>query len=77
MQLGKRVLWLMSIMIIVTLSVEAIAVGLLYQTSFREERTRLYELAKSQARLIESIFRFSVIQEAPVIRILKLGPNPI
>ncbi len=34
------------------------AVGLLYQTAFREEQQRLIEIAKSHARLIEAIAHF-------------------
>ena len=46
-------------MLMVALIVEIMAIGILYHTSFSEERKRLSELAKSQARLIESIVRFN------------------
>lgn len=59
MSLRKRVIWLISIMIIVTLSVALFVIFYFYQTSFGEERKRLSELAQSQSRLIESIFRIN------------------
>ena len=46
---------IMSSIVLVT---ESIAIGLLYRTAIREERVRLEETAKSQARLIESVARF-------------------
>ena len=48
----------MSIIVIV---VESIAMGMLYRTAINEERQRLIEIAKSQARLIEAIARFDRI----------------
>ncbi len=40
------------------LIVETITIGILYHTAFSEERSRLAETVKSQARLIEAIARF-------------------
>lgn len=54
----KRLVVLISIMAVVTVSVEAVTIRLLYQTALAEERERLQEIAKSQARLIEAIARF-------------------
>ena len=54
----KRVLLLICIMASVCFVAEAVAIGLLYKTALQEERTRLEETAKSQARLIEAIARF-------------------
>jgi hypothetical protein len=45
-------------MTIVAIIVETVAISLLYKTALIEERTRLEETAKSQARLIEAIARF-------------------
>lgn len=59
MQLHKRIAWLISIMVVITFCVEIVTFVILYKTSFSEERKRLSELAKSQARLIESISRFN------------------
>lgn len=59
MNLRKRILWLISIMITVTLIVGILAVSIFYKAAFYEERKRLSELAKSQSRLIESIARFN------------------
>jgi len=58
MQPHKRVLLLIGIMAATTLGVEALSLSLLYRVSFREERARLVETAKSQARLIEAVARF-------------------
>jgi len=54
----KRVILLISIMGMVTLIVGSVAIGLLYRAALNEERARLVELAKMQARLIEAIERF-------------------
>ena len=60
MQLGprKRILLLIIIMIVIVMVAESIFMGILYRTAINEERTRLVEIAKSQARLIEAIARF-------------------
>ena len=57
----KRVFLLILIMTAVAGSIGIAAVGLLYHAAFEEERQRLIEIAKSQARLIESIARFDKI----------------
>ena len=54
----KRVLFLVAIMVIIGVVIETVAIGLLYNTAMREERSRLRETAQSQARLIEAIARF-------------------
>lgn len=43
----------------IVLAIETITIGILYHTALAEERARLEEAAKSQARLIEAIARFS------------------
>jgi len=48
-------------MSIVTIIVEVIAIGVLYRTAFDEQKARLVETAKSQARLIEAIARFDAL----------------
>jgi hypothetical protein len=53
----KRVVLLISIMAVVCLGIEAITIGMLYKTALQEERQRLEETAKSQARLIEAVAR--------------------
>jgi hypothetical protein len=45
----------------IVIVVESIAVGILYRTAFEEEKLRLVETAKSQARLIEAVARFDKI----------------
>jgi signal transduction histidine kinase len=54
----QRRLFILIIMSIISISVAGIAVTLLYQTGFREEKVRLTELVLSQAHLIESVARF-------------------
>lgn len=53
-----RVIILLLIMASVVIIAESISVGILYQASFSEQRSRLQETAKSQARLIEAVARF-------------------
>ncbi len=57
----KRLLLLLLIMAAMLAVVESITVGVLYRTALGEERARLVETAKSQARLIEAITRFDRI----------------
>jgi len=54
----RRVLLLVLIMAIIVISVELITVNMLYRTAVAENRARLVETAKSQARLIEAVARF-------------------
>jgi len=54
---GKRLVLLIVVLVVVTLSVAGIAVSLLYRAAIIEERGRLMETAQSQARLIEAIAR--------------------
>ena len=53
-----RVIILLLIMASVVVITEAISVGILYQAALSEQRSRLQETAKSQARLIEAVARF-------------------
>ena len=54
----KRMLLLLLIMMAVTVAIGGVAIGVLYRTAFNEERSRVVEIAQSQARLIEAIARF-------------------
>jgi hypothetical protein len=54
----RRLLLLVLIMSLIVITVESIVFGILYNTAFEEERLRLVETAKSQARLIEAVARF-------------------
>jgi len=54
----KRILLLILIMSVAVAVVEAITIGTLYHAAISEERLRLEEAAKSQARLIEAVARF-------------------
>jgi len=54
----KRILLLIIIMSSIVLVVEAITIAILYRTAIAEEKSRLEETAKSQARLIEAVARF-------------------
>jgi hypothetical protein len=57
----KRVFLLISIMAVIVLSVEFIAIGILYQTAFNQQQEDLRYTVVSQARLIEAIARFDAI----------------
>jgi hypothetical protein len=55
----KRLVLLISIMVSITIVVEFIAVWTLYRVAIAQQRARLEETVKSQARLIESIARYN------------------
>ncbi len=57
----KRLLLLVSIMVTVSLVVATLTIYLLYDAAFSEERARLLETARSQARLMEAIARFDAV----------------
>jgi hypothetical protein len=57
----KRIFLLILIMTLIVILVEASSISLLYNTAFEEERARITEIAKSQARLIEAVARFDRI----------------
>lgn len=54
----NRLFSLILIMSFIVITVESMTFGILYRTSFEEEKLRLVEIAKSQARLIEAVARF-------------------
>ena len=54
----KRIILLIVIMAFVSMIIGIITISILYQTAFNEEKARLIETARSQARLIEAIARF-------------------
>ena len=54
----RKQILLILIMIVVSISVMLITMFLLYQTSFKEAKARMSEIAKNQARMIEAIARF-------------------
>ena len=54
----KRIILLVLIMVTIVFCVELSTIGILYKTAITEERERLEETAKSQARLIEAVARF-------------------
>jgi len=53
-----RSLYLILIMVLISMTVLAASITLLYHTSFNEQRDRLIEVAQSRARLIEAVARF-------------------
>lgn len=55
----KRLILLISIMAVITLGAESIAIWMLYHVAITGQRERLEETVKSQARLIEAIARFN------------------
>lgn len=54
-----RVILLILIMSLLVLIVEGVGVSLLFHAALNEEKSRLVEMAKSQARLIEAVARFN------------------
>ena len=55
----NRIVHLILIMMVIATAIGGVAIGVLYETSFEEQRTRLVEAAKGQARLIEAMARFN------------------
>ncbi len=53
-----RLLLLIAIMTLVTLAAAGVTISLLFSAAMNSERARLTEIARSQARLIESVSRF-------------------
>ena len=60
MSARKRIFLLIIIMVSISFLIEAVTVALLYSAAIDEEKSRLEESAKSQARLIEAIARFNI-----------------
>ncbi|MBI2891625.1 MAG: PAS domain S-box protein [Nitrospirae bacterium] len=56
----KWLLVLIGVLALLSLAVLAIAIGVLYTTAIEQERHRLEEIVKSQARLMEAVARFNV-----------------
>ena len=56
-----RIRFLLGIMVVVAFATAAISIGLLYQTALVQQRSRLVELVRSQARLIEAVARFDAV----------------
>ena len=54
----KRLFLLISIMAVITIIVEIVVISILYRVAFDQQRARLEETVKSQARLIEAVARF-------------------
>jgi len=61
MSLRRRVFYLIGIMSVIVLLVQTFSVLTLYRVAIAEERARLTETAKSQARLIEAVARFDKV----------------
>lgn len=60
----KRLLLLMLIIALIVAFIESATVWILYKTSMGEERARLEEIVKREARLIEAMTRFNKIYSA-------------
>jgi hypothetical protein len=54
----QRLVLLLLIMVAIVVMSEALTLGILYHTALTEERARLEETARSQARLIDAVARF-------------------
>jgi len=59
MKPNQRIFLLILILTSVVLVVEGISISTLYRAAFEEEKLRLEETARSQARLIEAVARFN------------------
>jgi hypothetical protein len=57
----KRIILLITIMIVIGLIIESITIAVLYQAAFNEQAQKLRDTVTSQARLIEAIARFDRI----------------
>ncbi|WNJ99579.1 transporter substrate-binding domain-containing protein [Thalassospiraceae bacterium LMO-JJ14] len=57
--LRERIIWLITVITVVTLVITGTAIWALYTTAFDEEKGRLLETARSQAELIESVAIFN------------------
>ena len=57
----SRFITLIAIMVTITGLVLAVSIGALYQAAFDEGRTRLIELAQSQARMLNAVARFDAV----------------
>ncbi|WP_205747229.1 hypothetical protein [Desulfopila sp. IMCC35006] len=64
MQLRKRIIWLLAILVVVALTIGITAVSIFYQAAFREKSKSLSELISSQISLIESVYRFNKQHES-------------
>ena len=62
----KILAYSMLIMFILVISVGAIAIWLLYETSLEQQKQRLVETVKAQARLIEAVARFDRLNSQDV-----------
>ncbi len=54
----QRLLVLLAVMATVGFTAGGLSLWMLYTTAFEEERSRLIEITRSQARLIEAVARF-------------------
>jgi hypothetical protein len=54
----KRVILLITIMVVIGLIIETITISILYHTAFNEQKEILRNIVTSQARLIEAVSRF-------------------
>lgn len=54
----KRIFLLISIMTAITLMITGLTIFFLYKAAIREEKKRLVETVKSQARIIEAMVKF-------------------
>lgn len=55
----KRVVALLLIMTVVSITVGGISIGLLYRAALQNHRAQLVEIVHSQVRLIEAVDRFN------------------
>ena len=58
----KAFLILMAIMATIAVTIAGVFVTILYETAFEQQRSRLIEIAQSQARFLEAVARFDQVQ---------------
>lgn len=68
MQLRKRIIWLLAILVVVALTIGITAVSIFYQAAFHEKSKSLSELINSQISIIESVYRFNKKHESQYLK---------
>jgi PAS domain S-box-containing protein len=56
----RHTVLLVALLVVIAVAITALTIGLLYRAAFAEEQARLTEMARSQARLIESVVRHEI-----------------
>lgn len=54
----KRILWLITVLTVISMVIVGVALSLLYDSAFEQQRARLIDTVKSQASLITAVARY-------------------